>query len=264
MTEIKRYIKLYWEFVKNCTARELEFRMNFFIRTIVYVGWASLTYIGIFLIYGQVNQIGSWDRNEMLLLVTVFCIASSLFKMVFGQNFYLISNYIRKGELDPILLRPINTKFLLLTRFFKFDQIPRLIVFLLLCFKLAAEINSNISVANYIVGFIIMIVGIMGILYFTLAVFCFVFWKPRAWNIWEITNTVRDLAEKPIDVYPKSIIAVFYIIPLAAYAMIPTLILMGQATLLQVVLAVGSPIFFYLISKFVWKEGLKQYESASS
>jgi ABC-2 type transport system permease protein len=125
---MRRYIRLYYYFFKNCLMREIEFRFNLAVWTVMNFLWFGLVFVSVELIFGQVELIAGWQRKEVLLLVCVTALFSDFFHTFFMQNLKRFSRLIRHGELDLALLKPINLRFLVSARYFEFDHYPRMIV----------------------------------------------------------------------------------------------------------------------------------------
>ena len=264
ITNMAKYLKLYKTFIKNCLIRELEFRLNFIIHTVVFFSYTSLAYISVFLIYGQVDNIGNWNRDKMLLLVTVASFSNALIKMTLHQNINNLPDYIRKGDMDFLLSKPVNTRFLVSTRYFYFEQIPRLIMFFYLVFKFTFQVNSHISGMAIFISFLLILLGIFAMYCLLFIISCIAFWKPRLWNLFAIVDKIQGLADKPADIYKGLLKHFVNILPIAAFATIPTKFLLGEGTTNLLIGAICITIFFFFLSQIVWNLGLRHYESASS
>lgn len=259
-----RYFKLYKSFIKNCLVREMEFRLNFIIQTIIYLLWAGMAYASIFLIYNQVDLIGSWDRNRMLLLTSVFGFTNAIFGATLQRNINKLPRYIRSGDLDFMLSKPLNTKFLVSTRYFTFTHTFRLIVYLYLTYKLTFIINPNLTFTQMLIGLFLIITGLLGMYSFLFMINCIAFWKPRVWNLFAIVNQMKNLADRPSDIFRGFLRLLVNSLPIAAFATIPTKFLLGEGSVNLFFVAIAASLTFFLLSQFIWNQGLKQYESASS
>ncbi|MBN2016044.1 ABC-2 family transporter protein [Candidatus Dojkabacteria bacterium] len=242
----------------------MEFRLNFFIRTIIYFVWASLAYAGIFIIYSHVNTIGNWDKEEMLLLVTVAGFANTIHKATLYPNVNEIPRYIREGKMDFVLSMPVDARFLVSTRYFKFEQIPRLLVYLLLLIKFTFDVNPHTNITTAILPLILILIGVFGMYCLLFTISCIVFWKPRIWNLFAIINEIENLADRPSDIFRGLLWFVVNLLPIAAFATIPTKFLLGEGNINLFFSSVLVVSVVFILSQMIWKWGLKRYESASS
>ena len=261
---MKRYISLYIAFIKFNIIREMEFRLNFFIRTVVYFLWAGIAYLTVFLIYSQVESIGGWDRQEMLVLTTVAGICNSLYKTFFHQGINRFSEIIRRGDLDMLLTKPANARFIVTMRRFSIEQIPRLVMFIYIILKLVPTVNLSATNMDYIVGFLLIILGSFSLYNMTFAIYCYAFWKPRVWNLFAINIELQILGDKPADIYKGALKTFVFLLPIALFAYVPAMILIGNGSVNLILYAVFITVAFMIISQIIWKFGLRKYESASS
>lgn len=257
-------IKIYKALVRYNFIRELEFRINFTLGSLIYFSWAVISFFSIELIYRQTTYVGSWDKNSMLLLTLVFFLSNGLYKTIFHRGLNDIPQLIRKGDLDFIFLKPVNTRFFISMKSLLFDNLPRLVIFILLIFRYVKITNPTATLLNYVLAFLIQMFGILAMYNVIFCISCISFWKPRVWNLFSLTNQIRGLANYPSDIYRGFLRAFVIILPIAAFSTIPTKFLLGEGSLLLGALSIVIFIITTILSMVIWKAGLVQYESASS
>jgi ABC-2 type transport system permease protein len=261
---MKRYLQLYKTFIKSCLIREMEFRLNFFLQILLTIFWAASAFFTVYLIFSEVGKVGTWDRSKMILLTTVFYFSNAFIKATLYDNINRIPDYIRRGDLDFLLTKPVSLRFFVSTRFFSFSQFPRIIIFIIMIIVQAHTLNSGLSIVTILFSFALMFLGIFGMYNFLFIISCIAFWKPRVWNLFAIVSELESWAEYPTDIYRGFLKTIILCLPLAGFATIPTKFFLGEGTFSLFVLTFSTTLFFFLLSFFVWKKGLKHYESASS
>jgi ABC-2 type transport system permease protein len=122
---MKRYLRLYLSFMRICAMRELESRGSFVVGFLVVIAfpWFPLLFAGA--IYGQTGSLGGWTFHQYLVLLGTFQIISALIFMFFLRNIMNLPEYVRKGELDFFLLKPVNSQFLISTRYLAFNEVAQ-------------------------------------------------------------------------------------------------------------------------------------------
>ncbi|HSQ87603.1 ABC-2 family transporter protein, partial [Romboutsia sp.] len=198
---MKRYLFLYNAILKICLVREMEFRINFIIRILINFLWAGISYATVFLIYSQVDSIGGWNREQMVLLTSVVGLSNSVYKLFFHNSITRFQYLVNSGELDFMLLKPVNARFLASMRQFGFEQLPRGIMFIYLIIVLSKSINFSISNMDMVFGFILVILGSFAIYNLVFSIYCYVFWKPRVWNLFAINVELQNLGNNPSQIY---------------------------------------------------------------
>lgn len=263
--KMRRYLKLYFQFFKNCWMRELEFRLNLIIWTFMDFLFLGLTILSVELIFGQVNSVAGWSRQEVLILVCVHGLFYDFLWTFILRNLLIFSNYIRKGELDFVLLKPVNLRFLISTRYFEFDHWLRIFFLSFLLLKLLVELPAKLTIFSWI-NFIFLFFGGLFIFYnlfFTVATTNF--WFINIFNLEDLFHEISQVGRVPVYVFQKGMRFFFvYIIPVAFIATFPVQALLGRATLVVNLMAIFLAVLSFIFSQKFWSFALKHYSSASS
>lgn len=106
------YFRVLRTFLNNALSREMSFRGNFIIGTLTRAFWfsAQLTLFGI--IFSKVPEINGWSRYQFYVFLATGMMINTLIEAFFMPNCANFSELIRTGELDFVLLKPIDTQFI--------------------------------------------------------------------------------------------------------------------------------------------------------
>src|SRR6266571_4959761 len=111
-----RYLTIYAELWKNSVVREMGFKVNFLLWIFVELLWFALQLTFITVIYQHTDHIGDWSKWEVVLLMGASHFIQQIFQAFFLTNCTQISEYVRSGRFDFMLLLPINTRFIVSLR----------------------------------------------------------------------------------------------------------------------------------------------------
>src|SRR6267378_4411745 len=111
-----RYFGIYSALVKNSVAREMSFKSNFLLWIVVEMLWLGLQLSFIGVIYLHTDTIGDWTKWQVVLLIGASHFIQQIFQAFFLTNCTQLSELIRTGKLDFMLLLPVNTRFLISLR----------------------------------------------------------------------------------------------------------------------------------------------------
>src|SRR5687767_14454687 len=111
-----RYPRIYAELWKNSVTREMGFKSNFILWIIVETLWFVLQLLFFTVIYRHTDHIGSWTKWQVILLVGASHFIQQIFGAFFLVNCTQLSELVRTGKLDFMLLLPINSRFLISMR----------------------------------------------------------------------------------------------------------------------------------------------------
>ena len=109
---LSRYLSIYAALWKNSVVREMSFKTNFLLWIVVELLWFALQLGFMAVIYQHTDSIAGWTKWEVVLLIGVSHFIQQLYTALFLTNVTQLSEYIRTGKLDFMLLLPINTRFL--------------------------------------------------------------------------------------------------------------------------------------------------------
>src|SRR6266404_1445049 len=114
--KLRRYFHIYAALWKNSVIREMGFKSNFLLWIVVELLWFALQLAFITVIYQHTDHIGDWSKWEVVLLIGASHFIQQIFQAFFLTNCTELSELIRTGRLDFMLLLPVNTRFLISLR----------------------------------------------------------------------------------------------------------------------------------------------------
>lgn len=242
------------------------FKSNFLLWIVVELLWFSLqlTFIGV--VFLHTEKIVSWTKWQVVLLVGASQFIQQIFQAFFLVNCTGLSELVRTGKLDFLLLLPVNTRFVVSLR-----QVD-LGGFVNACFGLAVmayatfQLHITPTLAQ-VIGFLLLcVVGILihYSLMFLLAGLSF--WTVRAQGIvWGYYNFF-NIARLPDEAFHGLFKALFtFVVPMLLVSNVPARVMVNKLSSPgPLLLLVGMCAVCLLISEWGWKQSLRRYTSASS
>jgi ABC-2 type transport system permease protein len=266
MKKLRRYLDLYAAFWKNSVAREMGFKVNFLMWIVVELLWFALQLAFITVIYQHTDRIADWSKWEAILLMGAAHFVQQVFQAFFLVNCTQLSEHVRTGKMDFMLLLPVNTRFLLSLR-----QVD-----------LGAYINAGTAVAVMVYalqqmqrvpsvlelfGFLLLCaVGIL-IHYSLMFLLASVsFWTVRAGGIVYAYYGLFNIARLPDSAFRGLFRATFtFVLPVLLVANVPARVLAQKISdPAQVILLLAMVLICFIGSEIGWRYSLKHYTSASS
>src|SRR6266481_9200262 len=113
---IKRYLSIYAGLWKNSVTREMIFKSNFLLWIFVELLWFGLQLSLIGVLYLHTDHIGSWTKWQVVMLIGASHFIQQIFQAFFLINCTNLSELIRTGKMDFLLLLPVNTRFVVSLR----------------------------------------------------------------------------------------------------------------------------------------------------
>src|SRR6185503_15451024 len=111
-----RYLTIYVALWKNSVTRETMFKGNFLLWIFVELLWFGLQLSFIGVIYLHTDAIGTWTQWQVVMLVGASQFIQQIFQAFFLINCANLSELVRTGKLDFLLMLPVNTRFVVSLR----------------------------------------------------------------------------------------------------------------------------------------------------
>lgn len=259
-----RYWRIYRTFFVSSFARELEFRANFFAKILQNVMWIFFFLMILFVVYRNTDQVAGWTKGQSFVLAaTVFLMDAITRALFFSLN--EIPEQVRKGTLDFVITKPIDTQFWISTRKFNFDQIGTLFAGLVMVAVGVVSAEVRPDAAQWTAYVLLVIASIVIFYSFSLALMTTGIWLVRVDNLWVLGDSVQQISRYPIDIYSGVAQRIFtYFLPLAFISTVPARQLVNGFDAQMLGLGLGWALLFFLGARWFWRFALRHYTSASS
>ncbi len=264
MHSIYKYLHVFAVQFKNNFVREVVYRNNFLVMTISDLIWIAVEFFLFSVIYANTPTLAGWTQEQSFFFLGIFFASDALFTVFFQRNFWTFSDLVNKGELDIILTKPIHPLFLALTRFIQTGA------FLNVFFGIAIVIHYS-GPAGFEGGWrwaLLPLWLLAGLTINALVRFLFsvvTFWTDRGWAVARLYFQMYQFATKPDTIYPKFIrYSILTFIPFAFIGSVPARALIHGLPWREAVALATALTGFFLLDQFLWRRGLKRYQSASS
>lgn len=263
---IPHYLSLYAALWRNSVIRELGFKVNFLMWIVVEGLWFALqlTFIGV--LYLHTESIGSWTEWQVVALVGTSHLIQQLFTAIFLTNLTALSEHIRTGKLDFMLLLPVNTRFLVSFRQVDLGGFVNAAGALCVIGYALHRLGHTPGLAQ-IAGFLLLVLaGILIHYSLMLMLSATSFWTVRAQGIvWGYYN-LFNIARLPDEAFRGAFKAVFtFALPMLLVSNVPVKLLVDKlGSPLEMILLLALAVLIYAASELLWRTALKQYTSASS
>lgn len=263
---LKRYLTIYAELWKNSVVREMSFKVNFILWIFVELLWFALQLTFITVIYRHTDHIGDWTKWQVVLLMGASHLIQQIFQAFFLTNATHLSELIRTGKLDFMLLLPISTRFIVSLRqidlggFINGGSAVAVIVYSL-------KQLGHAPGAGEIFGFLIFVLGGVFIHYSLMFLLSTIsFFTVRAQGIVWGYYSLFNIARLP-DAAFRGFFKVFFTfaIPMILVANVPAKILLAKLrSPTEMILLISMMIVCFVLSQLGWRFSLRHYTSASS
>lgn len=270
------YLRVLMAFLRNSLVREMTFRANFIIQVITRAFWFFAQVTLFELIYGNVDVINTWTREEYFAFMATGMLVNAIVETFFMPNCANFSELIRTGNLDFVLLKPIDTQFLISFEKVNLAMLNQVVMALGLLGYALYQIGEPISVGQVLIYFAY--VGVAVVFFYSLMITLAAtsVWFGRNQGLYDFWFYITVFARYPREIYSGTKADVIegadvlqfaftYIVPILLVVTIPARLLVKtvEQPHFLVVAALGA-IAGLFVSRLAFTWSLKAYRSASS
>ena len=264
---VARYLRIYAALWKNSVTREMGFKSNFVLWIVVELLWfgLQLTFIGV--LYLHTDHIGTWTKWEVVMLIGASHFIQQIFQAFFLINCTNLSELIRTGKLDFLLLLPVNTRFVVSLRQVDLGGFVNAASALGVMLYAAHQMHFTPTLME-VVGFLVLCMAGIWIHYSLMFLLASIsFWTVRAQGIvWGYYNLFQ-IARMPDEAFQRGLFkAVFtFAIPMLLVSNVPVRLLISKLTSRgPLLLLLGMSLVCFAVSECGWRASVRRYTSASS
>jgi ABC-2 type transport system permease protein len=266
VSRLRRYASLYAALWRNSVVREMMFKSNFLLWIFVELLWFSLQLCFMAVLYSHTNAIGDWSKWQVVALVGASHVIQQIFQAFFLTNLTQLSELVRSGKLDVMLLLPVNTRFVISLR-----QVD-----------LGGFVNAGTGLAVIVYAcakmpfvpgpweiFVFLALCGVGVLVHYSLMFLLAsvsFWTVRAQGIIWGYYSMFNIARMPDAAFRGVFKMVFtFALPMLLISNVPARRLLGMAASaldVSILLLLGAAV--WVASEAVFRFSMRRYTSASS
>jgi ABC-2 type transport system permease protein len=262
----RHHALIYAALWRNSVAREMSFKSNFLLWIVVELLWFALQIGFIGVIYLHTDHIASWSKWQVILLVGASHFIQQIFQAFFLTNCTQLSELIRTGRLDFMLLLPVNSRFLVSLRQVDLGGFVNAASALAVMGYAARQMHlapDPVRIAGF---FLLCVAGILIHYSLMFLLSSVAFWTVRAQGIvWGYYN-LFNIARYP-DAAFQGFFRVFFTfaVPMLLVVNVPVKLLLNcLSSPWEMVLLPGLAVVCFAVSELFWRFSMRHYTSASA
>src|SRR5580698_3407351 len=266
-SRIARYASIYAALWKTSVTREMSFKGNFILWIIVELLWFGLQLSFVSVVFSQTNSIGTWSAWQVVLLTGASNFIQQIYQAFFLVNCTNLSELVRTGKMDFLLLLPVNTRFIVSMRQVDISSFANAAFAACVMGFAAHKLHLHPSVMQLFGFAALCVVGLI-IHYSLMFMLASVsFWTVRAQGIvWGYYN-LFNIARMPDDAFHRGPFkAIFtFALPVLLVSNVPVRVLANKlASPSTCLVLLGLALLWAGISQWFWRLSLRHYTSAST
>ncbi|MCI0333822.1 MAG: ABC-2 family transporter protein [Planctomycetes bacterium] len=280
MSQVPSYLRVFRTFARNSLVRDMMFPANFIIETISSFGWVMMNIGFYLLIFEYTEQIGAggsaggaWDKHQFFVFIATSMFINSIVQMFFMTNADEFSELIRTGGLDFVLLKPIDTQFLISLRRIEWASMANfLVAAALMTYALPRVQGVDLTAWRLILYLVYVLFGIAILYSLTIVLAAASVWLGRNTSIYDFWFYITTFSRYPMEIYQGPLgdwlQRIFtFVLPILIVVNVPARMLakpLEPEYAYLALFAVAATLASLVASRWVFQRALMSYRSASS
>lgn len=264
MVKVLDNVKLYFSFLKASLKEMLIYRLDCIVGMVSQIVTQLVEIIFIWIVFQNTENLAGWNFMQVLLLYGITLISVGISDFCFDALYDIGPKYIREGDFDKIMLRPVHPLISIIGASKEFTALGYFGLGLAMTITMLIKLSIPITAILIfkIVFFSIVGAAIIGAINTIFSIASF--WTYRSNEIiWSFYRTYT-FAQYPIDIYNKFIkVLITVILPFAFVAYYPTMNYLGINTYM-IYLSPIIAIVLWIIAVKVWNLALNKYRSTGN
>lgn len=249
--------------VRSNASRELQYRANFFASLIGTLFWLAMALLTVHVFYSHTEHLGGWSFWETVVLLGVFNALVGVVEGVLRPGIGSLPDEVRHGTLDQILARPIDAQLYLSLRELDLWRVVDVVLgFALSAFAIIRL--GHVPTPMEIIAFVLTFAAAVVVLYAVwVTLMSLAFWLVAVENLSTVFDSLFEAARYPAAAYPAGLRIIFvFLLPVAWTTTTPASALVGRLQPIGVLESLIVGALSLIVSRAVWRVGLRRYTSA--
>jgi len=270
-----RYLSIFLTFARACLVRDLTFRANFILECLTSLGWMSMNLAFYLLIFRFTPEIGAgtgWSREPFFAFVATGLVINSIVQALFMPSAEELTELVRTGGLDGVLVQPLDAQFLLSMHRVDFSAFANGIVGLGLLAWAVTRMDHAPPPVAWAIYPVLVLCGVAILYALVIMLAAATILMGRNQSLYDFWFYVTNFSRYPAEIYagpwggPLRALCTF-VIPILLVVNVPAGVLarpLAGAAWWPVAGAAFAAVASVAISRLVFQRALARYRSASS
>lgn len=260
---VRRYGRLWGYLARRSMMAQLAYRGDFVMGLLRNVAAIALTLVFYEVLFLRTDSIAGWSQPAILVLFGTFRVVRGILYFFSEDTITTIPDILQRGEMDFVLLKPVNSRFLLTCGQINLGAVSNAAIgagLVLYGLHALPPVTSPVAPVAYIALIICAVIIFHNLLFMMMTIS---FWTGKVDSLQYLIDELLNMAGLPVSAYRGAIGVLFsYVVPLGIAATVPAGVLTGRSDFIFYIYAPVFAIATMLLSQWLWKRAIGSYTSA--
>lgn len=265
MRAARRHLLVWWQVTVQAVRRDLQFRSQAVATLLTSIAELGLALVPVLVLASVAGTASGWSAPLALAVSGAYGISAAVLDCFISPNCARMDRYVREGELDLLLMRPVRTGFLAAIRWVAPSELAAVL-------PGAGLLTAGLLLAEVQPGAVDVVLAVAWAAAGTVAFACLwlnfsylSFWMDGSEPVHVVVLSLRTAGRYPRSYYPRPVrTALATVLPAGLLGAVPVEALLGAgAPALLAVVVLGTAVFVG-ITGLHWTVALRRYSGAST
>lgn len=264
-----RYVRLLGSLGRFALAREMSFRGNFLVKISVEAIWLFILLAFYRTVFARTTVVAGWTEPQYMFFVGCFFALSGLIETLFLENCNDFAELVRTGDLDFLLLKPIDEQFLITCRRIDWSTGANVLMGTAVMLVSLEQMHWTFNPIRVLLFLVTFACGTAIAYSFMLMLTSISVWMVRNQSLMEMWWLFSSLARYPKEIFlgtwaePVGLFFTF-VLPILLVVNIPAGAMVRVLDLRMVGFTLAATAALFWLSRRFFRHALRSYRSASS
>jgi ABC-2 type transport system permease protein len=262
---VVRYLRLLAIFARTELQFALEYRVNLLLDVAQEFVIVLTSLTAVLVLFSHTGVINGWSLPEMIVLLGVYYVVQGAQAMLLETSFERFMEHVRLGTLDYILIKPVNSRFMVSTRHVQVAQVAQAILGFAILGVGVARIGEQVRLVDAVAFTITLACGLALVYCLLLVLSTLSFYFVRVENLLAIFWSFLDAGRFPVDVYPGWLrVTLSTVVPIGIAVTVPAQAIAGRLGGVGFIGMLLGTLVVWVFAGWFWRLGLRSYTGASA
>ncbi len=259
------YFRLLFIYLRASIMGEIQYRVNFFVQLFEALIALGTGLVALSLVFTYTDTLAGWSRAELLAVMGVHILMGGIISTMIQPNMMRLMNDVQEGTLDYMLTKPEDSQLLVSVREFRFWQLVDVVVGAVVLVWALQQLGGEVGLAQAAAFIAALILGALLLYCFWLMLTTSTFWFIRVGDLLEMFESMYQAGRWPVGIYPPWLrLSLTFLVPVAFAITVPASALTERLTPQVLLGAAALTLVALLLSRLLWRAGLRRYSGASA
>ncbi|WP_226530819.1 ABC transporter permease [Metabacillus niabensis] len=259
------YFSMFTQYVGQYMKTRMQYRADMVVELLSDMLFQVTNLVFILVVFGHTQFLSGWTRDEIIFIYGFFLVPFAVFGAFFNI-WDFNERYIVKGEMDRILTRPIHSLFQVILERMELESLFGAITGIIIMGYASTQLGLSFHWYDIIFFIIFVISGALVYAGIFVSLASIGFWSDARTSLMPMMYNIGNYGRYPVDIYNSVIRFVLtWILPFAFVGVYPAAYFLDKEEwYVYSFLTPVMGIVFFVLSVFLWNQGVKRYRGAGN